>query len=124
MPTLTLTNLTSSRLPIGQSIGVLEPNETRQLVLTANELELSSASLVRLDEAGVIVWTSAPTSQDSDNEAEVVMGGARVLAGTGTPVSIVVGDIGDLYCRKDGGANTTLYVKESGSGTSTGWVAK
>ncbi|RKZ82982.1 MAG: hypothetical protein DRQ39_10045, partial [Gammaproteobacteria bacterium] len=88
MPTLTLTNLTSSRLPIGQSIGVLEPNETRQLVLTANELELSSASLVRLDEAGVIVWTSAPTSQDSDNEAEVVMGGARVLAGTGTPVSI------------------------------------
>jgi len=29
-----------------------------------------------------------------------------------------------LYARTDGGANTTLYVKESGDNTDTGWVAK
>jgi peroxiredoxin len=31
--------------------------------------------------------------------------------------------VGSLFLRTDGGANTTLYIKESGSGN-TGWVAK
>jgi hypothetical protein len=43
--------------------------------------------------------------------------------GTGSPESVVTGNVGDLYTRTDGGAGTTLYVKESGSGN-TGWVAK
>jgi hypothetical protein len=46
----------------------------------------------------------------------------RVRFGTGVPT--IVADIGTLYMRTDGGANTTLYVKESGNGLSTGWVAK
>lgn len=48
----------------------------------------------------------------------------NILAGTGSPNSVVVGYIGDLYLNKSGGASTTLYVKESGSGTNTGWVGK
>jgi hypothetical protein len=48
----------------------------------------------------------------------------RVLRGTGTPLNNVVADRGTLFLRSDGGANTTLYVKESGDGLSTGWVAK
>jgi hypothetical protein len=44
-------------------------------------------------------------------------------SGSGTPESAVTAPIGSLYTRTDGGANTTLYVKESGSGN-TGWVAK
>jgi hypothetical protein len=48
----------------------------------------------------------------------------HVLRGTGTPLNNVVADIGTLFLRIDGGANTTLYVKESGNGASTGWVAK
>jgi hypothetical protein len=47
----------------------------------------------------------------------------RVLHGYGTPEGAVKADIGALFLRKDGGANTTLYVKESGTGD-TGWVAK
>jgi len=43
---------------------------------------------------------------------------------TGTPESQLVGSIGDLALRTDGGANTTLYVKQSGSETNTGWIAK
>lgn len=45
------------------------------------------------------------------------------FVGTGSPEGSVSGRIGSLYRRLDGGANTTLYVKESGTGT-TGWVAK
>ena len=42
---------------------------------------------------------------------------------TGTPEGNLVGLVGDLALRTDGGANTTLYVKESGTGSS-GWAAK
>lgn len=44
-------------------------------------------------------------------------------AGAGTPEGSITATIGSLYTRTDGGANTTLYVKESGTGN-TGWVAK
>lgn len=43
--------------------------------------------------------------------------------GTGTPEGAVTAPVGSLFTRTDGGAGTTLYVKESGSGN-TGWVAK
>ena len=125
MSTLTLTNRTASRLPIGSFVGVLEPNETRTVSVTSNELELTRPALVALEAASAIDWTTSPTATDADNEAEVVLGGARVLAGTGAPTaSGVIGEIGDLYTRKDGGASTTLYVKEADPGAATGWVAK
>lgn len=50
---------------------------------------------------------------------------ARVLigAGSGSPQTVVTAPVGSLFLRADGGAGTTLYVKESGTGN-TGWVAK
>lgn len=51
--------------------------------------------------AGAVIWTS----------------------GSGTPEGAVTAPVGSLFTRTDGGANTTLYVKESGS-SNTGWVAK
>jgi hypothetical protein len=47
----------------------------------------------------------------------------RALIGTGSPEGVVTAPVGRLFTRSDGGASTTLYVKESGSGN-TGWVAK
>lgn len=49
--------------------------------------------------------------------------GGRICSGTGSPESSVTGWIGDVYLRRDGSAGTSVYVKESGSGTNTGWVA-
>jgi hypothetical protein len=46
-----------------------------------------------------------------------------VLTGSGSPEGVVTAVVGKLYTRTDGGAGTTLYVKESGTGN-TGWVAK
>lgn len=48
---------------------------------------------------------------------------AKIYSGTNTPEGAVSAVVGSLYMRLNGGANTTLYVKESGSGN-TGWVAK
>lgn len=42
----------------------------------------------------------------------------------GDPNGSVLGVPGDLVVNTAGGAGTTLYVKESGNGTATGWVAK
>ena len=42
----------------------------------------------------------------------------------GTPEGAVVGSRGQIAFRLDGGAGAVLYVKESGDGTNTGWVAK
>jgi len=43
--------------------------------------------------------------------------------GSGSPESVVTAPVGAVYHRTDGGAGTSFYVKESGSGN-TGWVAK
>lgn len=47
----------------------------------------------------------------------------RIVTGTGTPEGAVTAGVGTLFLRANGGASTTLYVKESGTGN-TGWVAK
>lgn len=44
-------------------------------------------------------------------------------AGNGSPEGSQSAVVGSLFLRLDGGASTTLYVKESGTGN-TGWVAK
>ena len=49
--------------------------------------------------------------------------GPTIRQGTGSPESVVTATVGSLFLRTDGGAGTSLYVKESGSGN-TGWVAK
>jgi len=46
----------------------------------------------------------------------------RVFQGVGTPEASVAAGVGSLYMRTDGGTDTSLYRKESGSGD-TGWVA-
>lgn len=43
--------------------------------------------------------------------------------GNGSPEGVVSATVGSRYRRRDGGANTSLYIKESGTGN-TGWVAK
>jgi hypothetical protein len=44
-------------------------------------------------------------------------------AGPGSPEGSLTAPVGSLFSRTDGGAGTSLYVKESGTGN-TGWVGK
>lgn len=44
-------------------------------------------------------------------------------SGSGSPNSVVTAPVGSLYTDTAGGATTTFYVKETGTGN-TGWVAK
>lgn len=49
--------------------------------------------------------------------------GPVIRAGSGSPEGVLTAPVGSLYLRSDGGANTSMYVKESGTGN-TGWIAK
>jgi hypothetical protein len=45
------------------------------------------------------------------------------FVGLGTPEGQITAGVGSIYHRLDGGANTSFYVKESGT-SNTGWTAK
>ena len=46
-----------------------------------------------------------------------------ISSGSGSPESVVTAPVGSIYMRTDGGAGTSIYIKETGAGN-TGWVAK
>lgn len=72
-----------------------------------------------------LATSGSVTFARSINPAGFAMNAANLiwLTGSGTPEGAVTADVGSLYTRSNGGASTTLYIKESGTGN-TGWVAK
>lgn len=85
------------------------------------------------DAANGTYWTIATTPIGSagaveririmDNGHILLNSGPRIVTGAGTPEAAVTANVGSLFLRTDGGAGTTLYVKESGVGN-TGWIGK
>lgn len=55
---------------------------------------------------------------------QIVLAGVTLTFGSGSPNGAVSGSPPDLYFNLSGGAGTTLWVKETGSATNTGWVGK
>lgn len=72
-----------------------------------------------------LLGTAVPIEVTRDAAEQSVNGSAALLiTGTGSPASVVSAPVGSIYLRTDGGASTTLYVKESGGSGNTGWTAK
>jgi hypothetical protein len=67
---------------------------------------------------------TAGNASGAINVAKAVVSGATWSSGAVTPNTNVVGSIGDLYTWQGGTTTTTLWVKESGAATNTGWVPK
>ena len=74
----------------------------------------SASALSKTTTGRVAVFASDGTFLD---------GGPRIFTGTGSPETVITAPVGSLYTNTTGGAGTTLYIKESGTGN-TGWVAK
>jgi hypothetical protein len=49
-------------------------------------------------------------------------GNVKVITGSGSPNGAFTADPGGLYLNTSGGSGASLWVKESGVGTNTGWV--
>lgn len=69
----------------------------------------------------VVAWSATPVGF-SDSRLDIASS-TRFLFGTGTPEAAQTAGVGSIYLRQNGGAGTSFYVKESGTGN-TGWVAK
>lgn len=63
------------------------------------------------------------TSYTVDKANVVTRNGIKEVIGAGSPEGVVTAPIGSTYRRTDGGAGTSTYQKESGTGN-TGWVGK
>lgn len=53
----------------------------------------------------------------------ITINGIAMTTGSGSPENVLSAPVGSIYLRTDGGAGTTLYVKQSGTGN-TGWAGK
>jgi hypothetical protein len=92
---------------------VVPPTSTTYSVFTSSTSGLTPAS-----GGGTVNYLRADATWASPT------GGVVMSSGVGSPNGVVVGSPGDMYLNTSGGAGTTLYIKESGSATNTGWVAK
>lgn len=70
-------------------------------------------------------WIARETKRlEADLQQEVKFSNGCIWkSGRGSPENVIAAPVGSLYTDIAGGTNTTLYVKETGSGP-TGWVAK
>jgi hypothetical protein len=92
--------------------------------LSANPQTLDSYGKFRnpvyIQDAVIAVVTGLGNAPDHETG---VIQAANIISGTGSPAGVVAAGVGTLYLRTDGGANTTLYVKEIGTDFN-GWAAK
>lgn len=69
-------------------------------------------------------WIKDPSIRRNFEALDTAIGPlGSIFRGTGDPENVVTAPIGSLYLRADGGAGSTLYVKESGT-DDTGWQPK
>jgi hypothetical protein len=109
------------------------PNPKVLMAIVINANPANGSVFVRVTAGSVLGGTDGNVDLTTPVDGEVITydaatqvwtdSGVRMFSGTGSPETVVTAPVGALYTRTDGGANTTQYIKESGSGN-TGWVAK
>lgn len=90
-------------------------------MLLKNNALVTNPALVRFP-INHIMWDAFIKALNSA-EPYYINGGVFWFSGTGSPEGAITAPVGSLYSRTNGGAGTSFYVKESGTGN-TGWVAK
>ena len=109
----------------------VDSGASKDVQINGNNLSVGAAGLVP-STGEVIRCTVTGRCEVLDNYVAdaLIAKVVRVQAGgifrgrvSGSPLGVVTAGIGSIAYRSDGGAGTTLYVKESGT-DATGWVAK
>ena len=99
--------------------GVTGAGSSSLLVQGTQTSVSATGNIIAADSGGI---TQSGTVTDYVEADNIYSGSVRWFKGAGTPESAVTAPVGSYYSRTDGGAGTTLYVKETGTGN-TGWVA-
>lgn len=73
---------------------------------------------------GTVIWVGGLDNKlRVENGIFTIQNPLQPIYGNGSPEGAISARVGQLFIRTDGGASTTLYIKESGTGN-TGWAAK
>jgi hypothetical protein len=88
-----------------------------------NLITLSDPTEVPLTEFPVDWFVMSRTHTQVPYAGIKMGGGPSIIQGFGSPETVESAPVGSIFLNRNGGANTTLWVKESGVGN-TGWVAK
>jgi hypothetical protein len=116
-------------------IGTSTPSATDVLYSFINGSQDNLALISPYTQSGIANYGDSTMWSDSDSQGKnyrIATGSAgalrentmwlpKIKSGDGTPESVVFGYPGDIFLRGDGGAGTAIYVKETGSNTTTGW---
>jgi hypothetical protein len=91
-----------------------------------SNLEVAAAANLTWTGRGILQITSGGVLEvrNSGFSALITFNSLYERHGTGTPEGAVAAPVGAIFHRTDGGTGTSLYVKETGAATNTGWVAK
>lgn len=127
-------NLASQGSGVVRANGGEIPTLNNSKTFTSKTINLSNNTIIgtlsqfntALSDADFVSTSGAEVLSNKTLTAPKISGGsgtATITAGTGTPEGVETATVGSLFVRTDGGAATTLYVKETGTGN-TGWVAK
>lgn len=84
--------------------------------------QITPAAINGTTGTGNVVRASEPTIDKPVVTNWIQLGSVFIIVGTGTPEGAVAATVGSTFHRDDGGASTSLYIKESGSSV-TGWRA-
>jgi hypothetical protein len=99
----------------------LSVNASCQIILngSAVNMQQSGVASARLDSTGYI---QPGTSTTAGSPGTIL--GAKIYSGTGTPTLVVVGVLGDIFIRTDGGVGTTIYRCTTGGAAGAAvWTA-
>lgn len=124
----TSTTFYSSRLSVNGHISAAAGNSLKLWNAADNNLATltgTGAAELSIAAAGGVKLTDGNLNFATAGRGVIFSGNSSVIwrCGSGSPEGVVTAPVGSLFTQTDGGANTTLYVKESGAGN-TGWIAK
>ena len=92
------------------------------IYIRSDGISAGSKVITALDSGDVKIF-EVSANGDCEITGTLIIGSIIISTGTGTPEGFLTANPGSTFHRTDGAANTSYYVKESGTGN-TGWVAK
>ena len=118
-------NVGSAGAPVvfNGALGTPSSGTATNLTGTATGLTAGNATTAVNLNGGTVSATTVVASGVASLNGGISVNGPTITSGTGSPEGAVTASVGSVFLRTNGGAVTTLYIKESGAGN-TGWVAK
>lgn len=101
------------------AVSVPDPPHTQDVALQ-DWMKLAKQAIDTLANGNAEMQEFLDDLLDAVRPVQLIGNDIEILAGEATPEGAIAANVGSLFLRTDGGASTTMYIKETGTGN-TGW---